>query len=122
MFLIGVILGKVSAASAAAIAVEVKPAANVEVRAIKSDRGIFLWINNRIGGAQNNFQVKVGGAGNAAYEWKTFDTGKGAYGSASKVNPSNGELAVNIPTLAAGADMALWFADKTPVGVVYRET
>lgn len=91
--------------------------ANVEVRALKSDRGLFVWLNNRNTGAQNNFQVKVSGAGTAAYEWKPFDTWKGGYGAAANVSPSNGDLTVTIPALAAGGDMALWFADKTPVGL-----
>jgi hypothetical protein len=90
---------------------------NVEARALKSDRGIFVWVNNRNGGAQNNFQVKVSGAGTPNYEWKTFDTWKGTYGAAANVTPSNGELTVTIPTLGAGADMAIWFADKTPTAL-----
>lgn len=96
--------------------------ANVETRAIKSDRGIFVWVNNRNTGAQNDFQVKVSGAGTSAYEWKPYNTWTGAYGAAANVNPANGDLTVTIPTLAAGADMALWFADKTPSALASRRS
>lgn len=88
---------------------------NVEVRALKSDRGLFVWLNNKNGSAQNNFQVKVEGAGTAAYDWRTYDTWKGTYGSPSSITASGGSVAVSVPTLAAYTDMALWFADKAPV-------
>jgi hypothetical protein len=114
-------LDKTLADTKAVVNVAASAPANVEARAIKSDRGLFLWLYNKNGGAQNNFQVKVSGASAMAYEWKTFDTWKGGYGAAASVSPSgNGDITVTVPTLAAGGDMALWFADKTPVGIASR--
>ncbi|MDB5051931.1 MAG: hypothetical protein JWO30_5002 [Fibrobacteres bacterium] len=88
--------------------------ANVEARAIKSDRGVFVWLYNKGGAATNNYQVKVTGVANVAYDWKSFDTWKGGYGNAAGVTATGGVLTVTAPALAAGADMAIWFADKTP--------
>ncbi len=93
---------------------------NVEVRALKSDRGMFVWLNNKNASAQTNFQVKVTGAANVAYEWRSFDNWKGGFGTPATITASGGTMTVAVPTLAAYGDMALWFADKTPVVAAAR--
>ena len=100
--------------------VEASAPGNVEVRALKSDRGAFVWLNNKNGTAQTNFQVKVNGAANSTYEWRTFDNWKGGFGGAANVTASGGTMTVTVPVLAANTDMALWFSDKTAVPVAAR--
>lgn len=89
---------------------------DVEARAMKSDRGVFIWLYNKAGGAKSNLTVKVtGAANNAAYDARNFDTWKGGYGTAATIAANGAQLQLQVANLAAGADMAIWLADKAAV-------
>lgn len=88
---------------------------DIEVRAFKSERGLFAWVNNRGTSARANVQVKVRGGRDANFEWGSFNTLTGSSGALANVKSAGDELAVTIPSLAAGGDMALSFMEKVPV-------
>jgi hypothetical protein len=110
------LLDKMMADTKSIVNVDAAAPANVEARALKSDRGLFVWLNNKNGSALNNFQVKVNGATSAqGYDWRAYDNWKGTYGAPATAAASNGTVTVTVPALAAYGDMALWFSDKAPV-------
>lgn len=95
--------------------------ANVEVRAFKSERGLFAWVNNRSNTNMANVQVKVRGGRDAAYEWRTFNAWTGAWGQAANIRSTADEISISLPTLAAGSDIALSFLENIPVALADRQ-
>jgi hypothetical protein len=95
--------------------------ADVETRAIKSERGVFVWLYNKSTGAKSNLAVKLDGVvNNGSFDSKTFDTWKGTYGAATIVNASGAQMQMQVASLAAGADMAIWLSNKAAVVPVSR--
>jgi hypothetical protein len=82
----------------------------VEVLALKSPSGRFVWLHNKGGAVINGASVTLTDLPAAAFAVRSFNTWNGAWGDAVSLAASGGSLRLDLPTLAGDADMAYWLA------------
>jgi hypothetical protein len=89
----------------------------LEAMAAKTPIGAFAWVRNKTGGTVNGSSITLNGLQNLTYDVRTYDTWTGAWGSPAALAASNGSLKVNLPSLGADKDMAVWLQARIPVAV-----
>jgi hypothetical protein len=82
--------------------------ANVDVLALQSPDGRFVWAHNRSGSSLSGAYVTLTELPAVTFLLKSFNTWTGAWGAPSSLTPSQGTLRIDLPQLAGDADLAYW--------------
>ena len=81
--------------------------AGIDVLALKSPAGRFVWLHNR-GGAVSGAEATLGDLPALTFSVRAFDTWSGAWGEPRAMVATDGQLKVALPSLPADAHMANW--------------
>ncbi len=81
---------------------------SLEALALKSPAGRFVWTHNKGSASVSGASFTLSGLPAQSFVVSSFDTWTGAWGTAQALQPNGGSLNVNLPTLAADADLAYW--------------
>lgn len=82
----------------------------IEVLALKSPSGRFVWVHNKTAGTLSGTSVTLTELPNVAFTVRSLDTWKGGWSAPSMLQPSGGSAKLDLPSLAGDADLAYWLA------------
>lgn len=88
----------------------VSASSGIEVLALKSPSGRFVWVHNKTGGTLNGTSVTLTDLPNVAFTVRSLDTWKGGWSEPTTLQPSGGSAQLALPSLAGDADLAYWLA------------
>ncbi len=81
---------------------------SLETLALKSPAGRFVWIHNKGSATVSGASFTLSGLEAQSFTVSAFDTWTGAWAAAQTLQPTAGSLTINLPSLAADADLAYW--------------
>ncbi len=82
----------------------------VEVLALQSPVGRFVWLHNKGTGSLSGASVTLTDLPAGAFAVRSFNTWTGAWGDAVSLAATGGSLRLDLPTLAGDADLGYWLA------------
>ncbi|HVY26226.1 MAG TPA: cellulase family glycosylhydrolase [Polyangiaceae bacterium] len=81
----------------------------IEVLALKSPSGRFVWVHNKTAGNLSG-SVTLTDLPSVAFTVRALDTWRGGWSEPTTLKPSDGSAQLVLPSLAGDADLAYWLA------------